>query len=85
MSNAVEFHKVWKKFKKGEKFDSLRDSIPNFFKNLGKKNRNIHLKRITNFGLSKMLISTIPKGGVVGVMGPNGAGKSTILKLLSGS
>ena len=36
MQNAIEFHEVWKKFKKGRKFDSLRDSIPNFFKNLDK-------------------------------------------------
>lgn len=27
--NAIEFHKVSKKFRKGEKFDSLRDLIFN--------------------------------------------------------
>ena len=31
-NNSIEFNQVWKKFKKGEKFNSLRDAIPNFFK-----------------------------------------------------
>ena len=83
MPNAIEFHQVSKKFKKGEKFDSLRDSIPNFFKNLTHKNDNIALSA-SEFWAVKNVDFVIPKGGVVGVMGPNGAGKSTILKLLSG-
>ncbi len=83
MQNAVDFHEVWKKFKKGEKFDSLRDAIPHFLKNLTHKNRNITLSE-NEFWAVKDVNFTIPKGGVVGIMGPNGAGKSTILKLLSG-
>ena len=31
MKYAIEFHDVWKKFRKGEKANSLRDSLPKFF------------------------------------------------------
>ncbi len=83
MSNAVVFDGVWKKFKKGEKFGSLRDAVPGFIKKISTKTPIVNLKE-QEFWAVKDVNFTIPKGGVVGVMGPNGAGKSTVLKLLSG-
>ena len=82
MSNAVEFEEVWKKYRKGEKFNSIRDAFPNFMRSLAKNNPK-DLSR-EEFWAVQDVSFTIPHGGVVGVMGSNGAGKSTILKLLSG-
>lgn len=81
--NAIEFNNVWKKFKKGEKFDSLRDMIPSFFKGLTSKKNGDQLTE-KEFWAVKDVNFHVKKGDVVGVIGPNGAGKSTILKLLSG-
>ena len=79
MQNSIEFNQVWKKFKRGEKFNSLRDAIPNMFK---REDKNGRLED-REFWAVKNVSFNIERGGVVAIMGPNGAGKSTILKLLS--
>jgi ABC-type polysaccharide/polyol phosphate transport system ATPase subunit len=79
MKHVLEFDHVWKKFKKGEKVNSLRDAIPRF---LSRENKNIALQD-QEFWAVKDISFTIEKGEVVGIMGANGAGKSTVLKLLS--
>ena len=81
MNNSIEFNQVWKKFKKGEKFNSLRDAIPNLFK-FKKDDKNNRLED-REFWAVKNVSFNLEKGGVIGIMGPNGAGKSTILKMLS--
>ena len=83
MNNAIEFINVSKKFKKGEKFDSLRDFIPSLIKgNFGKNGKNGNLKD-QEFWAVKDVSFQLKKGEALGIIGPNGAGKSTILKMLS--
>jgi lipopolysaccharide transport system ATP-binding protein len=80
---AIEFINVYKKFRKGERTDSLRDLIPYLSKKLLFRRKN-DLLREEDFWAIKDVSFQLKKGDSLGIIGPNGAGKSTILKLLSG-
>src|SRR3989337_3281281 len=82
-SSAVEFLNVYKKFRKGERNDSLRDLIPYLSRKAFLKSKGDKLGE-KDFWAVKNVSFQLKKGEALGIIGPNGAGKSTILKLLSG-
>jgi lipopolysaccharide transport system ATP-binding protein len=79
---ALEVDGAWKKFKKGEMYDSLRDLIPAVAKGLFSRNNKTELQKREFWALQDVSFQ-VRHGEAFGIIGANGAGKSTILKLLS--
>jgi len=79
----VEVDHVWKKFKRGEIYDSLRDVIPALFGNAIRGLKRDKLEEQEFWALRDVCFQ-IKRGEALGIIGHNGAGKSTMLKLLSG-
>ncbi len=81
---AVVFDGVWKKFRRGERHDSLRDLIPAAIGGLIGRNRRPESELATQeFWAVHDVSFEVNAGEALGIIGPNGAGKSTILKLLT--
>jgi ABC-type polysaccharide/polyol phosphate transport system ATPase subunit len=80
---ALEVDHVFKKFKRGELYDSLRDLVPALAGRFLKGQPKQTLQEREFWALHDVCLQ-VERGEAFGILGSNGAGKSTILKLLTG-
>jgi len=80
---ALGVHHVYKKFRKGEVYDTLRDLIPSLVTRVMRNGSNPALSNREFWALQDVTFE-VKRGEAVGIIGHNGAGKSTVLKLLTG-
>jgi lipopolysaccharide transport system ATP-binding protein len=79
---ALRMEHVYKKFRKGEVYNSLRDFLPALTGQMFRQQQlNEHDHR--DFWALQDISFEVKRGDALGIIGANGAGKSTILKILS--
>src|SRR3954467_5331388 len=80
---SLRLDHVYKRFRRGEKHDSLRDLIPSLVRRAVNPDRERALAP-EEFWVLNHISFDLKRGETLGVIGHNGAGKSTMLKHLSG-
>jgi lipopolysaccharide transport system ATP-binding protein len=80
---SMRVNHVFKRFRRGERHDSLRDLIPSLVKRAISRDRQRALAP-EEFWVLNDISFELRKGETLGIIGHNGAGKSTMLKHLSG-
>jgi ABC-type polysaccharide/polyol phosphate transport system ATPase subunit len=79
---AVRMEHVYKMFRKGEVYNSLRDLLPALTGTMFRK-RELSESDKREFWALQDISFEVKRGQAFGIVGHNGAGKSTMLKLLS--
>jgi len=78
---ALRMEHIYKKFRKGEVFNSLRDLIPALTGRMFRQGELSGSDKREFWALEDISFE-VKRGEAFGIIGPNGAGKSTALKLL---
>lgn len=79
---ALRMENVYKMFRKGEIYNSLRDLIPALTGSLFRR-QELDIRDRREFWALQDISFEVKRGEAFGIIGHNGAGKSTALKILS--